>query len=85
MKKIKVKMNKPIYLGFLILEISKPLMYKFWYDYMKPKTKKKQDCVIQTQIVLLLILKLKIFMKILEMMLMKDLTHQIMSAIGHCL
>ena len=85
MKKIKVKMNKPIYLGFLILEISKPLMYKFWYDYMKPKYKKKQDCVIQTQIVLLLILKLKIFMKILEMMLMKDLTHQIMSAIGHCL
>ena len=37
MKKIKVKMNKPIYLGLSILEISKTLMYKFWYDYMKPK------------------------------------------------
>ena len=37
MKKTKVKMNKPIYLGLLILEISKILMYKFWYDYMKPK------------------------------------------------
>ena len=37
MKKIKVKMNKPIYLGLSILEISKILMYKFWYDYMKPK------------------------------------------------
>ena len=37
MKKTKVKMNKPIYLGLPILEISKILMYEFWYDYMKPK------------------------------------------------
>ena len=37
MKKTKVKMNKPIYFGLSILEISKILMYGFWYDYMKPK------------------------------------------------
>ena len=37
MKKTKVKMNKPIYLGLSILETSKILMYEFWYDYMKPK------------------------------------------------
>ena len=37
MKKTKVKMNKPIYLGLSILEISKVLIYEFWYDYMKPK------------------------------------------------
>ena len=37
MKKAKVKMNKPIYLGLSVLEISKILMYEFWYDYMKPK------------------------------------------------
>ena len=37
MKKEKVKMNKPIYLVLSILEISKILMYEFWYDYMKPK------------------------------------------------
>ena len=37
MKKTKVKMNKPIYLGLSILEVSKTLMYEFWYDYMKPK------------------------------------------------
>ena len=36
-KNTKVKMNKPIYLGFSILEISKTLMYELWYDYMKPK------------------------------------------------
>ena len=38
-KKTKVKMNKPIYLRLSILEISKILMYEFWYDYMKPKYK----------------------------------------------
>ena len=37
MKTTKVKMNKLIYLGLSILEISKMLMYEFWYDYMKPK------------------------------------------------
>ena len=37
MKKTKVKMNKPIYLGLSILDISKILMYEFWYNYMKPK------------------------------------------------
>ena len=37
MNKTKLKMNKPIYLGLSILEISKLLMYEFWYDYMKPK------------------------------------------------
>ena len=37
MKKTKVKMTKPIYLGLSISDISKTLMYKFWYDYIKPK------------------------------------------------
>ena len=30
-------MKKPVYLGLLILELSKILMYEFWYDYVKPK------------------------------------------------
>ena len=37
MKKTEVKMNKPIYLGHAILDISKTLMYEFWYNYIKPK------------------------------------------------
>ena len=32
MKRPKVKLNKPVYLGLSILEISKTLMYEFWYD-----------------------------------------------------
>ena len=37
MNKTRVKMNKPIYLGLSILDISKILSYEFRYDYMKPK------------------------------------------------
>ena len=37
MKKTRVKMTKPLYLGMSILDISKILMYEFWYDYIKPK------------------------------------------------
>ena len=37
MKKVEVKMKKPVYLGQAILDISKTLMYEFWYHYIKPK------------------------------------------------
>ena len=37
MKKTRIKMNKPLYLGMSILDFSKALMYKFWYVYFKPK------------------------------------------------
>ena len=36
MKKAEVKMNKPIYLGQAVLDLSKTLMFEFWYDYLKP-------------------------------------------------
>ena len=41
MKKVKVKMNKPIYLRLSILEISKITMYEFLYDYVKNKYRNK--------------------------------------------
>ena len=37
MKKIKGKVNIPVYLGLSILEISETLMYELWYDYIKRK------------------------------------------------
>ena len=49
MRKVEVKMNKPIYLGQAILDVSKTLMYEFWYDYIKPKYKEKARlCYIDT-------------------------------------
>ena len=35
-------MNKPVHLGLSILELSKILMYEFWYDYIKLKYGGKQ-------------------------------------------
>ena len=50
MKKARVVMNKPIYLGLAILDISKILMYEFWYHYLKPKYKDKVKlCYIDTE------------------------------------
>ena len=37
MKKIEILMNKLIYLGLSILELSTLLIYEFWYNYVKQK------------------------------------------------
>ena len=36
-----ITMNKTVYLGLLILDRSKTVMYEFWYDYIKPKYDEK--------------------------------------------
>ena len=49
MGKVKVVMNKPVYLGQAILDLSKIIMYKFHYDYMVPKYGKKSNlCYMDT-------------------------------------
>ena len=37
MRKTEVLMDKPIAIGQAILDISKTLVHKFWYNYLKPK------------------------------------------------
>ena len=41
MRKTEVLMDKPIAVGQAILDISKTVMYQFWYDYLKPKYQDK--------------------------------------------
>ena len=41
MKKTKMKMNVPMYIGFTILKVSKTVMWEFFYDYLKPKYRSK--------------------------------------------
>ena len=49
MGKNKVVMNKSVYLGQAILDLSKIVMYEFHYDYMAPKYGKKLDlCYMDT-------------------------------------
>ena len=36
-KKTQVHMSMNVYLGLSILELSKTVIYEFWYGYVKPK------------------------------------------------
>lgn len=45
MRRTSILMNKPVIVGMCILEISKVLMYKFLYNYMKPKFKQNIQLV----------------------------------------
>ena len=50
MKKSQILMNKPIYLGLSILELSNTVMYYFWYDYIKAKyAEKTKLCYMDTE------------------------------------
>ena len=79
-------MNKLVYLGISRLELSKILMYEFWYDYVRPKnSEKKQNYIIWRQTVSLYTLKVMILMKTLQKMLKLDLITEIINLIDHCL
>ena len=54
MKQTKVKVNKPVYLGMSILDISKILMYEFCYDYIKSKYQDRAKlCYMDTENVII--------------------------------
>ena len=53
MRKTQILMNKPIYLGLSILDLSKIVIYEFWYDYVIPKYGENQNFVIWIQTALL--------------------------------
>ena len=40
LKKAEIHINKPDYLGLSVLELSKILLYEFWYDYVNQFTVK---------------------------------------------
>ena len=53
MNKVKVNMNKPVFRGMSILDISKTLMNEFWYDYIKPKYQNNEKlCYMDTDIII---------------------------------
>ena len=68
-------LNKPVHLGLSILELSKILMYEFWYDNVKSKYLEKQNCVTW----LYEYIKQMIFIKTLQKMLKLDSILQIMN------
>ena len=73
MGKIKVVMNKPVYLGQAILDLSKIIMYEFHCNYMKPKYGNHLKlCYMDTDSLVYPTLRLKIAMKTLQKMLKQD-------------
>ena len=55
-------MNKPAYLNFAIIKISKKVMYVFWYGYMKPEFGQKPKLHYMDTAGFILYIKQKIFM-----------------------
>ena len=77
MKKTKLKMIRPTYLGMSISDISKTLMYEFWYDYIKPKYQNNAKlCYMETDCFIIYI-KIGGFYKDIENYIKNGLTHQI--------
>ena len=77
MKKTKVLVNKLVYLGLSILDLSKTVMHEFWHDYVKPTFGENENlCYMNTDSVIVHV-KQVIFTKILQKMLKQDLMPQI--------
>ena len=49
MRKTQILTNQPVYLGLSILDISKTVIYEFWYDYVTPKYRENAKlCYVDT-------------------------------------
>ena len=77
MKKIRVKMTKPLFVGMSILDVRKILMFGFWYDYINPIYGGRAKLCYTDTDSFIITLKPKIFSKIFLMMLRDGLMHLI--------
>ena len=77
MSKTQILINKPVYLGLSMIDLSKTVMYEFCYHYVKPKYgENAKRCYMDTDS---LIVKKMIFTKTLQKILKQDLTLQILN------
>ena len=68
-------MIKPLYLGISILDISKILLYKFWYYYINPKYGDRAKLSYTDTDSFIIYIKTDDFLKIFPMMLKNGLIH----------
>ena len=67
MRQTEILMNKPVYLGVSIWDLSKTAMYEFWYDYVKPKYgEDEKHCYMDTYSFTVLVKKEDIYKDIAE-------------------
>ena len=79
MKKTQILINKLVYLGLSILELSKILIYEFWYDYVKPKYGKKAQLSSMDTSSFIVYIKTDDIYRIFQKMLKQDFTLQTMN------
>ena len=78
MRKTQILMNKSVFLGLSILDLSKTVMYEFWYDYVKPKYGENiKICYMDTESFIVHVKTNNI--KILQKILKQDLILQILN------
>ena len=66
-RKTQILINKPVYLGLSILDLSKTVAYEFWYDYVKPTYSEKVIfCYMNTSNFLVLLKTDDIYMDVAE-------------------
>ena len=66
-------MNKLVYLGLSILEISKTVTYEFWYEYVNAKVRKKSKLCYMDTDTFIVYIKAKDITQTLQKMLKRDL------------
>ena len=72
-------MNKPVYLGLLILDLSKTAIFGFWYNYVKRKYDEKAKLYYMHTNSFIVHVKADVFIKTLDKMLKQDITPRIIN------
>ena len=75
-------MNSPVYLGLSILDLSKMVMYEFWYYYIKPIYGEKSKLFCMDTDSFIVYMKQIMFIKTLQKILKLDLMLQVMNYVS---
>ena len=69
MRKTQILINKPVYLGLSILDLSKTVIHKFWYDYVRLRYGQNVKLPYMAKDGLIVYVKMDVFTKTLQKML----------------
>ena len=69
MRKTQILINKPVYLGLSILDLSKTVIHKFWYDYVRLRYGQNVKLRYMAKDSLIVYVKMDVFTKTLQKML----------------
>ena len=75
-------MNSPVYLALSILDLSKMVMYEFWYYYIKPIYGEKSKLFCMDTDSFIVYMKQIMFIKTLQKILKLDLMLQVMNYVS---